>query len=88
MKKAVVKQDEKDPVPVEVLATSIRAIAAGVKVLRKGPLGEKALLLLIADNCRKANKYGHRGSKVHVAPATVKTVLDSLETLQSTYLRN
>ena len=44
MKRPIVKQDENDEVPVEILATSIRTIAAGIRNLRKGPLGENALL--------------------------------------------
>lgn len=86
MKKVSVKQNEKEEVPIEILATSIRAIAAGVKVLRKGPLGEKALLLLISENCR-AHRGKHRTVKAKTAPATVKIVLDSLESLETTYLR-
>lgn len=86
MKQVVVKQNEKEPVPVEVLATSIRAISAGVKQLRKGPLGENALLLLISENCRIKKKYGN-SVKAKIAPSTIKSVLDSLESLQSTYLR-
>lgn len=87
MAKIAVIQDEKQPVAIEVLATSIRAIAAGVKTLRKGPLGDKALLILIAENCREKNRYGNYVRKVHVAPTTIKVVLDSLETLQESYLR-
>ena len=87
MKKVVITQNEKEPVAVEVLATSIRAIASSVKILRKGPMGENALLLLISENCRKKDKRGNYGGKVHVSQSTVKIVLDSIESLQSTYLR-
>lgn len=86
MKQVEVKQNAKEEIPIEVLATNIRAIAAGIKVLRKGPLGEKTLLLLISENCRKKNKWGY-GPKVKVAPATVKSVLDSIESLQEVYLK-
>lgn len=82
-----IKQDEKEEVPIEVLATSIRTIAAGIKKLRDGPLGEKALLLLIADNCRTKSKRGNYSTKCKVAPATIKMVLDSIESLQSVYLK-
>jgi hypothetical protein len=41
VKHVVVSQKENDPVPIEVLATSIRAIAAGIKNLRKGPIRGK-----------------------------------------------
>lgn len=81
-KALVVKED----VPIEVLATSIRAISAGIKALRKGPLGDKALLLLISENCRKKGRSGFP-VKVKVTPATVKMILESLESLQTTYLK-
>jgi hypothetical protein len=68
------------------LATSIRAIAAGIKNLRKGPLGEKPLPLLISENCQKKNYRGYM-TKTHVSVSTVKIVLDSIESLQSAYLR-
>lgn len=86
MKKVAIKQDEKEMVPIEILATSIRAIAAGIKNLRKGPLGDKALLLLISDNCQKRNKNGYY-AKHKVSIETVKIVLNSLESLQSMYLK-
>lgn len=85
MKNIKVTQDEKEQVPVEILATSIRAIAAGIKNLRKGPLGEKALLLLIQDNCY-TRKRG-RSKKANVTLDTIKTVMDSIESLQSAYLK-
>lgn len=87
MKKVSVIQNTKEPVPVEVLATSIRAIASGIKNLRGGPLGEKALLLLISENCRAIKGRYRKYVKVKVAIATVKIVLDSIESLQSVYLR-
>lgn len=87
MKNVVIKQDEKNPVPIEVLATSIRAIAAGIKTIRRGPLDERALLILIAENCRmKKRKYG-RLVRAQISPGTIKSVLDSLESLQAAYLK-
>jgi hypothetical protein len=85
MKNIIVTQDENDQVPVEVLATSIRAIAAGIKNIRKGPLGEKALLLLIQDNCYLTK--GRRTKKNKVSIETIKSVLDSIEGLQRAYLK-
>lgn len=87
MSKIAVKQDEKDPVPVEVLATSIRAISAGIKKLRSGPLGEKALLMLISENCQMKKPGRHYPTKHKVSPAVIKSVLDSIESLQSAYLK-
>lgn len=81
-----IKQDESDLVPTEVLATSIRAIAAGIKKLRNGSLGEKTLLLLISENCHKQGRRG-RSTKCKVSASTIKIVLDSIESLQSAYLK-
>lgn len=53
MSKSPVKvvQDATDPIPTEVLATHIRAVAQGIRALRKGPgtLTDRALFLLIKD---------------------------------------
>lgn len=86
MTKIAVKQDENEEIPVEVLATSIRAIAAGINNLRKGPLGDKALILLISNNCQKRNGRGYL-VKHTVSPGTIKVVLDSISSLQSAYFK-
>lgn len=76
----VVKQDETKPVPVEVLAESIKRMAEGVRKLRAGPLNDHALVLLIQ----------------HAAPTVdfrqlnrkeIKSVLDGIDNLERTYLR-
>ena len=85
MKQVKIIQDEKEPVAVEVLAASIKAIATGIKTLRKGPLGESALLLLIQDNCYSSK--GHRKRKVKLSISVIKSVLNSLESLQREYLK-
>jgi hypothetical protein len=85
--KIAIKQDEKEPVPVEVLATSIRAISGGIKKLRSGPLGERALLLLISENCQMKKARSRYPTKHKVSPAVIKSVLDSIESLQSAYLK-
>jgi hypothetical protein len=81
MKRPIVKQDENDEVPVEILT---RTIAAGIRNLRKRPLAENALLLLIQDNFRTRRRY--KTVKAHVSVTTIKTVLDSIEGLQTAYL--
>lgn len=86
MSKITIKQDEKDVVPTEVLAKSICAIAAGVKALRKGSLGERALLLLISENCFVKGRK-NRVKKCKVSTATIKMVLDSMENLQQAYTK-
>lgn len=69
-----VRQDETKPVPVEVLAESIRHISEGVRKLRAGPLNDKALLLLIHHS-------------TGVAQRDIKAVLDGIESLDTAYLR-
>jgi hypothetical protein len=55
--------------------------------LRNGPLGEKALLLLISENC-KMKKSGRRyAKKCKISPSIIKIVLDSIESLQAAYLK-
>ena len=61
-------------VGVEVLASSIKEIADGVKKLRSGKLNEKCLLLLISNSSGVGKKE-------------VKMVLDALEDLENQYLK-
>jgi hypothetical protein len=83
MKKVIVKQDEQKPVPVEVLAASIREIAQGVKKLREGPLNDKALVLLIQHNTRGCGSYGSGKASTN----DIRAVLESMETLEAAYLK-
>lgn len=85
MKKVIVKQAHDDEVPVEILASSIRAIAAAVKKLRKGPLDEKALLLLIHQNTKAV---GPKFNKHKPSITEIKAVLDSMESLAHQYLKS
>lgn len=74
MKNMVVKQVPEKEVPVEVLATSIVAIAEGFKKLRAGRLNDKALVLLLAQ----ASGVGKR---------EVENVVWALDNLGETYLK-
>lgn len=85
MKTATVVQKEDNQVPVEVLATSIRAIAASMKRLRKGPLGEKALLLLIHQNTKPSGPK--HGVKTRPTIKEISSILDSIESLEKAYIR-
>jgi len=78
-----VKQDDK-PVPVEVLAQSIIAIAQGVRKLRAGPLNDNALVLLI-EHAAPRPSNGYRVNKV--GKREIKAVLDGIDALEATYLR-
>lgn len=75
----VIQQDDK-PIPVEVLAQSIKAISDGIKKLRSGPLTDTALILLIQ----------HASPTVGYQKVTIKhvrAVLDGMESLERTYLK-
>lgn len=87
IKKLVLKQpaSPEDSVPVEVIAQSIKAIAEGVEKLRKGPLNERAIILLIQHACPSV-KVG-RYSGTPISARTVKAVLDGMEQLKREYLR-
>lgn len=76
MKQPVVKQDEAKPVPVEILAESIKTIAENMRKLRSGPLNDRALLLLIQGASR--GKVGQR---------EIKNVFEAIDNLERTYLR-
>lgn len=79
--KVTVKQDELKPVPVEVLAASIKAISDGIVRLRAGPLNERALVLLIV-NAAPTIGYGKNISAKHV-----RAVLDGISSLEREYLK-
>jgi hypothetical protein len=80
IKHVVLKQDAEKPVPVEVLAESIKAIAQGVRKLREGPLNDRCLILLIQHAAPKIN---------YQAPSVVvvRSVLDGIDALETEYLR-
>ena len=80
IKHVVLKQDTEKPVPVEVLAESIKAISQGVRKLREGPLNDRALFLLIQHAAPKLN---------YQAPsvAVIRSVLDGIDALEVEYLR-
>lgn len=73
-----VVQDTADPVPTEVLAKDIKAIAEGVRKLRTGPntLSDRALFLLIQDAA--PNK---------VSLATIADVFTGIDLLERKYVR-
>ena len=67
-----------EEVPIEVMATAIVEIAAGVKKLRAGPLKEKALVLLIQNAIPAKNRPSAK---------QITAVLDGVESLRATYLK-
>lgn len=81
-----VKQDEQNPVTIEVLAESIKAISAGVKALRNGKLKDDALILLI-QHAAPTIKHQGRYSRARLTPKAIRAVLQGLESLEQTYIK-
>lgn len=68
------------PVPAEILADSIVAIAQGVRKLREGRLNDRALLLLIQHAAPSNNG-------VVLTQREVTAVLAGIENLEREYLK-
>lgn len=77
-RKVVVKQDAEKPVPTEVLAKDIRAIAQGMRALRRGPLKDSTLALLINDSIRSTDRPGQQ---------VIRLVLDAIEGLEEAHCK-
>ena len=84
MKKVKVIQQPENEVPTEVLATSIKAIADGVRKLRNGRLNDRALFLLIQD---AAPSTGGKYNRSHIGIPAIKAVLEGIDNLESAFLR-
>lgn len=70
----VVKAEDKEVIPTEVIAQSIKEISEGVKKIRAGKLNEKALIILV-----------HKASGV--ATDTVRRVINGMESLEREFLK-
>jgi hypothetical protein len=84
VKKVEVKQDEKIEIPIQVIATSIKAISEGIKILRSGPLNDKALILLIQN---AAPNVGGPYKQSKIGTTEIRAVLEGMESLEATYLK-
>lgn len=73
-KKVVVKQEPEKPVEVEVLARAIVEIGNAAKRLAASALNRKAVIVLLAHETK-------------LPQGTIKSVLDGIADLESTYLR-
>lgn len=71
--KIVVTQDPMEPVPVEIIADSIKRVAEGFEKMDKSGLTRHALILLISASCG-------------VNRTTVGSVLRGIGSLKSDYL--
>ena len=80
----VVQKDELKPMPVEVIAESIKAIAEGIRKVRNGPLNDKALLLLIQH---AAPNTGGRYNQSKIGLTEIRAVIEGIESLEATYLK-
>lgn len=76
-------QNPEKPLPVEVVADAVKAIAQGVRQLRKGPLNDRALILLIQQAAPHISKYPTQP----VTQKMVKCVLEGIDNLEREYLK-
>jgi len=72
--KVIIKKDETNPEPIEIIAKSILDIAEGMKKLNSTRLNREALVTLIWDNS-------------HVPKKEIRIVLNNLEVLESLFLK-
>lgn len=84
VKKVTVKQGEDEQVPVDVIASSIKAISEGVSKLMSGSLNEKAVVLLIQH---AAPNVGGRYGQSKVGTTEIRAVLGGIQSLEQTYLK-
>lgn len=87
MSKTVVKNDSENPLPTEVIAEAIVEISNAVKKLSNSRLKKRAILLLITDNCRPVSSQRGHSMKRNVGMKEVETVLDSIESLEKSYIK-
>lgn len=72
--KLVIKQDEEQPIAVEVMAASIVEIASFMKKVNKSPLKREAIVALIKD-------------KSGLNKSTIEIVLNNLEDLEHSWCK-
>lgn len=83
-KKTTVRQTEGKEVPTEVLATSIKALADGMRKLRNGRLSDRAIFLLVQD--ASPNVGGKYGS-AKLSMKDIRAVFSGLDNLEAAFLR-
>jgi hypothetical protein len=72
--KLVIKQDEENKVPAEILAKAIVEMGHAMKALSKSKLNRAAILTLVKD-------------KTGITKIDIGSVLDSLESLEKDWLK-
>jgi hypothetical protein len=80
----IVKQNPDKPVPVEVLAESIKAISRGIEKLLAGPLKDETLYLLIA---KAAPNVGGKYGNGPMSTRQVRAVIQGIKSLEREYLK-
>lgn len=78
--KVSIAQASEKPVPIDVLADSIVSIARGIRQLQRGPLNDRALMLLIQ----------HAAPQVNLKPISqkeIKAVFAGIDALEAAYIR-
>jgi hypothetical protein len=73
--------DPKQEVPTEILAKAIVEISEGIKVLRRGPIKDSALLILIQNAAPNID-----GRPIPLK--TISAVLEGAEDLAKVYLKS
>ena len=77
-----IKKNEENPETTEILAEAIIKISETMeKLSEQSGLSEKALIVLIQDNCGCLSRGGKPSKR------TVEIILDSMKTLKGYYLR-
>lgn len=74
MKKLVIKQDEENPIPQEVMAAAIIDISNAMKKISQSRLSKEAIIVLIKD-------------KTNFTKGTIKAVIDNLEDIERLWLK-
>jgi len=82
--KVKIIKDAENPEPVEIIAQAIIEISKAAKKLSDSQLKDRALLLLIHDNC---GPVGPPYKKFKPTISQIKSVLESIETLKARYIK-
>lgn len=75
-KNMVVKQDEANPIALDVLATTIIEMQESIKRLLNSKIQRRALTMLIQDNAR-----------LKISQSDIGVILDSIETLADSFVK-
>lgn len=82
--KVTVKTNEENPEPVEIIADAIIKISEAFESMKNSRLTQRALLLLIQDNC---GMVGGRHNKKKPTAKQIQEVLDSVTSLKKAYIK-